>query len=89
MDFLNDISIGRLLLITSPLLILQATLAIAAAVSIARKELPWSEKWLWLVIALFVNIIGPIVYFAVGANMLEEKVAAHQDAEESDQWTTQ
>jgi len=83
MDLLNDMSIGRLLLIASPLIILQAILAIAAVISIARKALPWSEKWIWLVIAMFVNLLGPIFYFAIGANMLEEKAANLQDEQEN------
>jgi len=85
MDFLNDISIGRLLLILSPLIIINLILVVAAILSIARKALPWGQKWLWLVLVLAVDLIGPIVYFAVGSNLLEEKAANNQDSQERPQ----
>jgi len=74
-----SISIGTLLLVLAPLVILDFVLIIAAVLSIARKPLPWNQKWVWLLVALLVNIIGPIIYFAVGSNMLEEKAAQLED----------
>jgi len=82
MDFLYDINIGRLILILSPFIVINLILVIVAIVNIARKPLPWNRKWGWLVLVLLMDLIGPIVYFAVGSNMLEEKAAQLEDSQE-------
>ena len=86
--FLNNISLGRLLLVLSPLIAINFVLMIAAILSLARKTLPWGRKWGWLLLVLLVDLIGPIIYFAVGSNMLDEKAAQYEDSQESDQWHT-
>ena len=70
----------RLLPIVIPIIILDLTLKITAIVSIIRKLNPWSEKILWLLLAM-VNIIGPVVYFAIGSSYLEKLYAERQDVE--------
>ena len=81
MDFLNDINIGRLILILSPFIIINLILVIVAIVNLARKPLPWNRKWGWLLLVLLIDLIGPIVYFAIGSNILEEKAAQYQDSQ--------
>jgi len=76
------LDIRTLILILAPLLVIDLVLIITAILSLARKALPWGQKWVWLLLVLFVNIIGPIVYFAVGSNILEEKAAQYQDLQE-------
>lgn len=49
-----------------PLLILQALLAIIGLISLAKAEHTRGPKWLWLIILIFGNILGSIVYFTVG-----------------------
>ncbi len=49
-----------------PLLILQLILMIAALVDLARREQTRGPKWVWALVILFVNIIGPILYFVAG-----------------------
>jgi hypothetical protein len=49
-----------------PLLILQLILMIAALIDLARRTQTRGPKWLWLLVILFVNIIGPIIYFVAG-----------------------
>ena len=78
LETINSMDIGRLLLILSPLIAINLILFVTALVSIARKSLPWGQKWPWLLL-LLVNIIGPIIYFAVGSNLLDEKVAQQQN----------
>jgi len=85
MDFLYDINIARLLLLLSPLIAINFILLIVAVLSLARKALPWGQKWGWLLLILLVDLIGPIIYFAVGSNMLEEKAAQYQDSQERQQ----
>jgi len=74
-----DIDIIRLLLVLSPLIIISFVLMIVSILSLARKTLPWSQKWGWLLCILLLDLIGPIIYFAVGSNMLDEKIAKLED----------
>jgi Phospholipase_D-nuclease N-terminal len=49
-----------------PLLIIQLALIIAALIDLWRREKTKGPKWVWLLAILFINYIGPILYFAVG-----------------------
>jgi len=81
MDFFYEIDVIRLFLILSPIFAINFILVIVAILSIAKKALPWGQKWVWLLVVLLVDLIGPIIYFTIGSNMLDEKVAQLQDAE--------
>jgi len=74
--------ISRMWPILVPLVLLGLALMIAAVISVAKKPNPWNEKILWLLIAIFVNTIGPVIYFALGSGMLDEKWAREQDMRE-------
>jgi hypothetical protein len=52
--------------IVTPIIILQAILTIAALVSCIKQEETNGPKFLWIIIILFINILGPILYFVVG-----------------------
>ncbi|MCL4267429.1 MAG: PLDc N-terminal domain-containing protein [Anaerolineae bacterium] len=49
-----------------PILLIQLALVIAALVDLIRREKTKGPKWLWVLIILFINFIGPIIYFVVG-----------------------
>lgn len=49
-----------------PLLFIQLILIVVALIDWIRTEKTNGPKWLWLLIILFVNIIGPILYFVIG-----------------------
>jgi hypothetical protein len=49
-----------------PILLIQLGLVIAALLDLFKREKTRGPKWLWLIIILFVNLIGPIIYFLVG-----------------------
>jgi hypothetical protein len=49
-----------------PVLIIQLGLIIAALIDLLRRERTRGPKWLWVLIILFINFIGPIVYFVFG-----------------------
>lgn len=49
-----------------PILILQFALMIFALVDLIRRERTKGPKWLWALIIVFVNLIGPILYFIIG-----------------------
>ena len=47
-------------------------LSIIALVSIVQSQLDGTQKLVWVIISLFVPIIGPILYFAIGLNQAKE-----------------
>jgi hypothetical protein len=49
-----------------PILLIQIGLVIAALLDLVKREKTRGPKWLWLIVILFVNLIGPIIYFLVG-----------------------
>ncbi|WP_226585040.1 PLD nuclease N-terminal domain-containing protein [Halobacillus litoralis] len=49
-----------------PLFIIQLLLMITALVSLIRATSTRGPKWMWIIIILFLNTIGPIVYFIIG-----------------------
>jgi hypothetical protein len=49
-----------------PLFVIQIGLMIAAIVDLVKREKTRGPKWMWALIVVFVNMIGPIVYFVVG-----------------------
>lgn len=52
------------------LAVIQVSLMVWALVDLLRRErVVGGRKWVWLVVILFVNTIGSIVYLAVGRNV--------------------
>lgn len=49
-----------------PILLVQYALVIAAVIDLARREKARGPKWVWVLVILFVNFIGPIIYFVIG-----------------------
>ena len=58
--------IRELLPFLIPILILQLGLMLFALVDLMRRAKTKGPKWLWALIIVFVNLIGPIVYFVMG-----------------------
>jgi ABC-2 type transport system ATP-binding protein len=68
-----------ILLLIVPLLVLQLGLMIAAIVDLLRddRRVRGGNKGVWAVIIVFINLVGPIVYFLVGR---EEGLPDRQEA---------
>lgn len=49
-----------------PLFLIQIGLMIAALLNLRKQEVTRGSKLMWVFIILFVNMIGPIIYFIVG-----------------------
>ncbi len=49
-----------------PVIVLQYALAIIALVDVIRRERTRGPKWVWILVILFVNLIGPVVYLLFG-----------------------
>jgi len=62
MDILQEINWA----IIAPIFIIQFILLIIAVIDLVRIEKTNGPKWLWAIIIIFVNLIGPILYFVVG-----------------------
>jgi len=71
--------LSTILAIIIPVAIIQLVLFITALVSVIKKDVPGADKLIWVLLIIFVGTIGPIVYFAVGSNMLDQKAAARED----------
>jgi drug/metabolite transporter (DMT)-like permease len=49
-----------------PLLILQLILLIVALVDLIKRERTRGPKWLWAILIVFGELIGPILYLVIG-----------------------
>jgi hypothetical protein len=52
--------------IIAPFFIIQLILLLVAIIDLVKIEKTNGPKWLWAIIILVVNIIGPILYFVIG-----------------------
>ncbi|WML40204.1 PLD nuclease N-terminal domain-containing protein [Neobacillus sp. OS1-2] len=59
-------SLASYIPIIAPILIIQLILLIVAMIDLVKIEKTNGPKWLWALIILFINIIGPILYFVIG-----------------------
>ena len=63
----DDLELGQLILLIVPLVVVQLGLiAFALYDLVRRKRVKGGNKWLWGIIIVVVNIIGPILYFVLG-----------------------
>lgn len=58
--------IQEILPLLIPLFIIQIILIVVALRDLIPRTHTRGPKWLWVLIILFVNLIGPIIYFAIG-----------------------
>jgi len=63
-DFVSIIKQYLPLLI--PVILIQIILLIVALLDLIRREQTHGPKWVWAVVIVLINIIGPIVYFIFG-----------------------
>jgi hypothetical protein len=49
-----------------PLLLIQFALMIFALIDLAKREKTRGPKWLWVLIIVFGELLGPIIYFVAG-----------------------
>jgi hypothetical protein len=66
--------ISELLPIIIPVLLVMSVMMAVAIINLIKKELPFKDKVVWLIIILLVSPLGPIIYFAVGSKTLDEKI---------------
>ena len=49
-----------------PVVIIQLILTVIALLDWIKRERTRGNKWVWLAVILFVNLLGPIIYFLFG-----------------------
>ena len=49
-----------------PLIVIQLGLMVFALVDLSRRTTTRGPKWVWALVIIVINIIGPIVYFVIG-----------------------
>lgn len=62
MEALQGISWG----VIAPIFVIQLILLIIALIDLSKINQTNGPKWLWAIIIIFVNILGPIIYFVFG-----------------------
>jgi Phospholipase_D-nuclease N-terminal len=56
----------QLLPLLIPVLIIQIVLLVFALVDLSKQKATRGPKWVWAVVIIFINILGPILYFVLG-----------------------
>ena len=59
-------TLNELLPFLLPIILLQIALMAVALVDLLRRERTRGPKWAWVLVILFVNLIGPVVYLLFG-----------------------
>ena len=50
----------------APILLVEIALMIVALVDLARRERTKGPKWVWVLVIVLINLIGPVLYFLFG-----------------------
>jgi hypothetical protein len=59
-------NLSELLPLLVPIFLLQIVLIIVALRDLIGRERTKGPKWAWVLVILFINIFGPIVYLLIG-----------------------
>lgn len=55
------------ILLVIPLLLIHGALAVMALLDLRQREqVLGNHRWLWIIIIIFIQFIGPVVYFTIG-----------------------
>lgn len=52
--------------VIAPILVLQFILMMVALISCIKEEKTNGPKWVWILIILFFNLLGSVLYFVIG-----------------------
>jgi hypothetical protein len=65
---MGDLSMMQVIALLAPIVVLQLGLMIAALIDLDRSDrrVRGGSKIVWALIVVFVNLLGPLVYFLVG-----------------------
>ena len=63
---MNEWTTRQLLIIVGPLALISLLLLIVALVVCIRTEQTRGPKWMWIIIILFGNLMGSVLFFVMG-----------------------
>jgi hypothetical protein len=49
-----------------PVVLIELALLITALVDLIRREKTRGPKWVWVLVIVLINFVGPIIYFVAG-----------------------
>lgn len=49
-----------------PILVIQVALIVVALLDLSKRTETRGPRWMWVFIIIFLNLLGPILYFVVG-----------------------
>ncbi len=58
--------IVELLPLLIPLFLIQLGLIVAALIDLIRRQKTRGPKWVWVIVIILINFLGPIIYFVLG-----------------------
>jgi hypothetical protein len=63
-----DLKVEQIIALVAPIIIIQFGLMIAALVDLEREErrVRGGSKLVWALVIVFVNVVGPMIYFVAG-----------------------
>lgn len=62
----NPQLLQQILPLLIPVLIIQLILLVVALLDLSKQTATRGPKWMWALIIIFINIIGPIIYLVAG-----------------------
>jgi hypothetical protein len=60
------LELRRWLPLLLPIVVLEWGLMLAALIDLLRRERTKGPKWVWVLVVVLVNLVGPIVYWLFG-----------------------
>lgn len=66
MNNTNWSTFQQMLPLLIPIVIIEIILLVAGLLDLIKQRTTRGPKWMWAIIILFVQIIGPILYFTLG-----------------------
>jgi Phospholipase_D-nuclease N-terminal len=63
-----DLKVEQIVALVAPIIVIQLGLMIAALFDLEREErrVRGGSKLVWVLVIVFVNVVGPILYFVAG-----------------------
>ena len=58
--------LGELIPLLIPIILVEIVLVVIALVDLVRRERTRGPKWAWVLVILFLNLVGPIIYLLFG-----------------------
>ncbi len=65
---MTDLKVEQIVALVAPIIVIQFGLMIAALFDLEREErrVRGGSKLVWVLVIVFVNVVGPILYFVAG-----------------------